>query len=135
MLYLMPKRGFTMLVRNSETFQKMIDEIVPLIDLDQTIFIYSQWHGYIDSEGKSKNQSTIDFVHRHPWHFMELHTSGHASREALEEVCDLANPTTAIIPIHKDPNSDFRTLDISQELKNRVYTESTEVEGIEIKYK
>lgn len=135
MLYLMPKRGFTMLVRNSETFQKLIDEIVPLIDLDQTIFIYSQWHGYIDPEGKSKNQSTIDFVHRHPWHFMELHTSGHASREALEEVCDLANPTTAIIPIHKDPNSDFRTLDISQELKNRVYTESTEVEGIEIKYK
>ncbi len=135
MLYLMPKRGFTMLVRNSETFQKLIDEIVPLIDLDQTIFIYSQWHGYIDSEGKSKNQSTIDFVHRHPWHFMELHTSGHASKEALEEVCNLANPTTAIIPIHKDPNSDFRTLDISQELKNRVYTESTEVEGIEIKYK
>lgn len=132
MLYLMPKRGFTMLVRNSETFQKLIDEIVPLIDLEQTIFIFSQWHGYIDPKGKSKNQSAIDFIHRYPWHFMELHTSGHASKEALEEVCNLANPTTAIIPIHKDPDSDFRLLNIQQELKDRVYTESTEVEEIKI---
>lgn len=132
MLYLMRKRGFTMLVRNSETFQKLIDEIVPLIDLEHTIFIFSQWHGYIDTEGKSKNQSAIDFIHRYPWHFMELHTSGHASKEALEEVCNLANPTTAIIPIHKDPDSDFRLLNIQQELKDCVYTESTEVEGIKI---
>lgn len=132
MLYLMPKRGFTMLVRNSDTFKRLIDEIVPLIDLEKTVFIYSQWHGYIDPNGKSKNQSTIDFVHRYPWHFKELHTSGHASKEALEEVCTTLNPKSAIIPIHRDPDSEYQSLNIPQELKTRVYTESTDVDGIHI---
>jgi ribonuclease J len=71
-------------------------------------------------------------VHSHEWHIDYLHTSGHASRETIAAVCTKVNPRIAIIPIHRDAKSDFRSLDISQELKNKVTTESTSIQGIDI---
>lgn len=38
----------------------------------------------------------------------------------------------AIIPIHRDAKSDFRSLDISQELKDKVTTQSKKNKDLDI---
>lgn len=62
----------------------------------------------------------------------QLHTSGHASREALEMVCKRVHPNLTIIPIHREAKSDFCSLDLPQELKDKVHTESITLEDVEI---
>ena len=120
----MLENGFTMLVRNTKTFEKYLAEIVPHIDLNETIFIYSQFKGYIDPTHSAFKQSTYDFVHKYKWHLKELHTSGHASCKTLAEVCNLVNPSLAIIPIHKEADTDFASLPISSDLKRKIVTKS-----------
>lgn len=124
--------GFTMVVRNSDKFRGWLDELMPLLPKEETVFIYSQFKGYILTEHTAYSASTDSFVHSHDWNLEYLHTSGHASRDALAMVCNTVNPTSAIIPIHREKGSDFTSLDISDELKDRVVTSDTTVDDIEI---
>ena len=124
--------GFVMMVRNNEKCREFMDTIIPTLDSSEICFLYSQFMGYILPKHSAFQQRTYDFVHSHNWNLEYLHTSGHASREALEEVCKKVNPRLAIIPIHRDAESDFRSLDIPQELKDRVVTKSTSIEDVEI---
>lgn len=64
--------------------------------------------------------------------FEYLHTSGHATTDTLAEVCRTVNPRTAIIPIHREKDSDFAALDIGDELRGRVTTASQTIDGMEI---
>lgn len=121
-----------MMVRNNQKCREFIDTIYPTLRPEETCFLYSQFLGYIMKEHSAFQQSTYDFVHSRDWHFEYLHTSGHASREALAMVCNKVNPRLAIIPIHREAESDFRSLDIPQELKDKVHTESTTLEGVKI---
>ena len=135
LLRLMHWKGFTMMVRNSETMRRNIGELMSLIGpdhLNQVAFVYSQFSGYINDKHKAFNQATYDFVHAYDWHIEEIHTSGHASREALTAVCEHVNPSTAIIPIHREAGSDFCSLPISDDLKSKVLTESKLFNGLEI---
>ena len=118
----LPRNGITMLIRNNYQIRKMIDELYPLMNPERTCLVYSQFRGYVLKEHKAFQQRTYDFVHSKDWHIEYLHTSGHASREALASVCEKVNPRYAIIPIHRDAESDFRSLPISQELKDKVLT-------------
>ena len=115
-------KGVTVLIRNNSQMRKMIDELYPLMNPERTCLIYSQFRGYVLKEHKAFQQRTYDFVHSKDWHIEFLHTSGHASREALAAVCEKVNPRYAIIPIHRDEKSDLRSLPISQELKGKVLT-------------
>ena len=124
--------GFVMIVRNNKQCREFIEAIYPTLDPKETCFLYSQFLGYILPTHSAFQQRTYDFVHSHEWHIDYLHTSGHASRETIAAVCTKVNPRIAIIPIHRDAKSDFRSLDISQELKNKVTTESTSIQGIDI---
>ncbi len=117
--------GFTMLVRNSQTFENLIEKIVPQIDLQQTAFIYSQFGGYIDESHTAFRQSTYDFVHKHDWKMVQIHTSGHASCETLNAVCELLRPSLAIVPIHKDSGTSFADLLTDNTLKQKVVTQTT----------
>ncbi len=126
------KRGFTMLVRNNRNMRKSLDEMMPLLDKEQCCLVYSQFKGYIDPKHTAFMQSAYDFIHSYDWHFEYLHTSGHASRETLEMVCKNVNPKLAIIPIHREAQSDFRELNLSQDLKGRVVTTSTTTGGVKI---
>ena len=125
--------GFTMVVRNSDKFRGWLDELIPLLPKEETVFIYSQFKGYILTEHTAYSASTDSFVHSHDWNLEYLHTSGHASRDALAMVCNTVNPTSAIIPIHREKGSDFTSLDISEELKDRVVTSDTTIDDIEIR--
>lgn len=132
-----PKHGITILVRDNREFRNIIDEVYPFMNPDKTCFIYSQFSGYIIDKHKAYKQRTFDFVHLKDWHIEELHTSGHASKEALAAVCLKVNPRYAIIPIHRDSETDFRSLDISQDLKDKVIIKTPEglVGGIKITIK
>jgi hypothetical protein len=50
----------------------------------------------------------------------------------LAAVCKRVNPRLAIIPIHHDAKSDFRSLDLPQELKDKVHTETITLDDVEI---
>ena len=125
--------GFTMLVRASGKFKEQTDSLMALLPKEETVFIYSQFRGYILPEHPAYNADTYKFVRSHDWNFGYLHTSGHASKETLAQVCNMVNPHTAIIPIHTEKGSDFTSLDIPEELKNKVVTNDTIVDDIEIK--
>jgi ribonuclease J len=126
------KRGFTMLVRDNRNMRKSLDEMMPLLDKKQCCLVYSQFKGYIKPQHTAFIQSTYDFVHSYDWHFEYLHTSGHASRETLEMVCKKVNPKLAIIPIHREAQSDFQDLNLSERLKSKVVTKSASIEDVKI---
>ena len=126
------EKGFVMMVRNNEKCRKFMDAIIPTLDSSEICFLYSQFMGYILPKHSAFQKKTYDFVHSHNWNLEYLHTSGHASREALEEVCKKVNPRLAIIPIHRDAESDFRSLNIPQELKDKVVTKNAKIQDVEI---
>lgn len=61
-----------------------------------------------------------------------MHTSGHADICSLTEVCRTVNPKLAVIPIHKEKDSDFSSLPITEEQKSKVITSNVTIEGINI---
>ena len=124
--------GFLMMVRNNYRIRNFIDTIYPELDSAMTRFIYSQFQGYIEKGHSAFQQLTYDFVHAHDWTIEYLHTSGHASRETLTEVCKKVNPMLASIPIHREAKSDFRKLNLPQELKDKVHTSSITLSDVKI---
>ena len=120
----MLENGFTMLVRNTDTFKKLIAEIMPQIDLQQTSLIYSQFDGYIDKNHIAFKQSTFDFVHSYDWTVEHLHTSGHASCQTLADVCNWVHPSMAIVPIHKEKDTNFSMLPLDSDLQQKIVTHS-----------
>ena len=122
-----------MLVRRSEKFKAWLEALMPLLPENGTVFIYSQFKGYITDGSPAYSHEADEFVHSYGWSLKYLHTSGHASKDTIAKVCRLVNPRSAIIPIHKEKGSDFMSLDISDELKNKVVTGDTAACGIEIK--
>lgn len=121
------EQGFTMVVRNNANFRKWIGFIKEHIDLAETLCIYSQYLGYLE-----KQPSLREFVDSFGCKVEYIHTSGHASPEAIEEVCRTLNPRSAIIPIHKDATSDFHTLNLPDELKAKIIAADTAQLGIPI---
>jgi ribonuclease J len=101
----MKQRGFTMLVRNTDSFRKKIHETMTALHLNpkEVLFIYSMFDGYVNPlRTKIFKKELYDFTHLYNWNYIPLHTSGHASKEALQAICEHVNPKKAIIPIHKE---------------------------------
>ncbi|MBR3449277.1 MAG: hypothetical protein IKH24_00380 [Bacteroidales bacterium] len=122
MVQMMKNHGFVMIIRNSIKFQGFLDGILPFCKPEETCLVYSMFHGYIDKKNPAFNKSMHSFIEQ----FRDngctikdrLHTSGHASKQDLVRLCQQVNPHV-IIPIHKDPNSDFKSI-LSEELARRV---------------
>ena len=118
----MHDKGFTMLIRRSDTFQRYFDQVLPRYAPEETCIVYSMFKGYIDPGHKAFNQELYDFVNQFP-NTVFCHTSGHASKECIEKVCSMVNPNTAIIPIHKENSFDFLTL--PSEINVKIFNEGT----------
>lgn len=127
----MLKEGFTMLVRTSDKYRRWVESLLPQLNPDETVLVYSMFRGYILPTHTAFNPKTKAFVDMFP-NFEYLHTSGHATTDTLAKVCRTINPRTAIIPIHREKSSDFATLDIGDNLRERVTTTSQTIDGIEI---
>ena len=118
----MHDKGFTILIRRSDTFQRYFDQVLPRYAPEETCIVYSMFKGYIDPGHKAFNQELYDFVNQFP-NTVFCHTSGHASKECIEKVCSMVNPNTAIIPIHKENSFDFLTL--PSEINVKIFNEGT----------
>ena len=120
-------KGFTMVVRDNPTFRKWIGYLKLLLNPAETVLVYSQYKGYLNDQPKLK-----EFVKMFECNVEYVHTSGHATRKTLAKICTIVNPKSAIVPIHKASDGDLRTLDISDELKNKVVDSTAIVNEIRI---
>ena len=95
----MKKYGFVMLVRANDKFKNIIKQF------ENYHFIYSQWLGY--SKGTSENDKKIqEFI---PKEIEYLHTSGHATPEAIKQIINITNPDM-VIPIHTEGKEKIKGL-------------------------
>jgi ribonuclease J len=128
----MKEQGFCMLVRATNKFNHLLDTLLPQLDRKKTILIYSLWKQYINPDNKKHvKENYLQFIERFPA-VEKIHTSGHASAEALAKVCNLVNPFMAVIPIHSEYTKNFVKLDITEELKTKIITQSTVIQDVEI---
>lgn len=127
----MLREGFTMLVRRNEKYSHWVTSLLPQLNPKETVLLYSMFRGYILPTHPAFSPATKAFVDMFP-NSEYLHTSGHATTDTLAEVCRTVNPQTAIIPIHREKNSDFAALAIGNELCSRIVTTSQNIDGIEI---
>ena len=91
MISKMNECGFVMLVRATDRFKDIMS------NFKDYHFIYSQWLGYLKGENKDYKRIQ-DFT---PEDFEYLHTSGHATPEAIKLVIDITKPKV-VIPIHTE---------------------------------
>lgn len=128
----MKDTGFCMLVRATKTFDKHLDYLEPLIDMNNTLLIFSMWKEYINPNSKHANSKYLNFLKRFK-NVKQIHTSGHASAECLAKVCSLVNPTSGIIPIHSEVSVHYNKLPIADDLKAKIITSSQIIDDVEIK--
>ncbi|MDR2775704.1 MAG: MBL fold metallo-hydrolase, partial [Tannerella sp.] len=130
-LSLIKDRGFCMPVRSGYRQRRQIRDLLAQLPPEQTCLIYSLWDGYLN-EGENQIKNYVEvwdmFKNR-----VKLHTSGHAAWKTLAEVCNRINPSTAIIPIHRDASTDFAALPITEELKEKIVTKSIMKKNINIR--
>lgn len=89
------------------------------------------WKGYIKKGTPTYNSEIQEMINMFEDKFDYLHTSGHATKETIREVCEAINPTTAIIPIHRDEKSELdAALEGNNELIAKIIKSSTAIKDI-----
>lgn len=125
--------GFTMFVRSSTKFQKLLDQIFQVLPVEEKpILIYSMWDGYINRVDTQK-EDYIQLQKRFT-DVMPLHTSGHATINVLRNICEQTNPRLAILPIHKEKEEDFSSTGIPAQLQRRIVTTNCTLSNIDIEF-
>ena len=115
----MCKDGFTMLIRANTRYKVWMDMLTRINPLEETVLVYSQYPGYIDLEDPAYNQNLDEFLKEQRCQIVHCHTSGHAYADTLAKVCETVNPTTGIIPIHKDTDCNIQAI-LSRDVRNKV---------------
>ena len=125
----MQQKGFCMLVRAGHF--NIVKRLMQHFDSSQTAFIYSLWDGYLD-----KTKPYYKKEYENMWSLFTqreiIHTSGHADKQTLAMVCNTLVPRLAIIPIHRELTSDFASLPLKDELKDRIVTANKTVYNIQM---
>ena len=101
-------KGFCMLVRSNYFSKKFVNSP----NFKDSLFIYSQWLGYLT--GDTADENIAKFV---PKDYHYLHTSGHATAEGIKEVCNIVEPKV-IIAIHGENSHDFDKLNLAYRIKH-----------------
>lgn len=127
----MADKGFCMFVRATDKFEGYLQALMPKLNPNDTVLIYSMWKEYVNADGKHAIQRYLDFVSMFP-NMEKLHTSGHALADCLAEVCNLVNPTLGIIPIHSENSASYTNLPINKELKEKIITNDKIINGVRI---
>lgn len=130
----MQDKGFCMIVRATDKFNDYIKFLIPSLEKDKTILIYSMWKEYVNPKSKHANKKYLDFIDNFP-KLSKIHTSGHASADCLADVCNLVNPKKGIIPIHSENSSDYKKLPIKEELKDKIITKTMTIDDMIIEIK
>lgn len=96
------ERGFVMAVRAGNFFTQVVAQY------PEAILIYSMWAGYLDGWNPTLSEFVRPFVETGRIRY--LHASGHATAQALKQVCDTVQPRLGILPIHSEQPERFRSL-------------------------
>ena len=119
----MQENGFTMFIRASASFNRLLDLILPMLPVEgKPLLIYSMWDGYINRDD-TRNEDYV-YLQKRFAEVVQLHTSGHATADTLRRVCELTNPRLAILPIHRDKGTDLSSIGIPSQLQERIVTTS-----------
>ncbi len=79
------------------------------------------WDGYRHGTSSQRNDKILDICRLFgDENIVSVHTSGHATPEAIRDVVEMTRPREKIIIIHKDKNSDRRLLNLPKEYKDKV---------------
>lgn len=125
--------GFTMFVRTSERFHSLLNQIFRILPAaENPILIYSMWDGYINRDD-TKKEDYIQLQKRFA-NVVSLHTSGHATIDVLRNICELTNPQLAILPIHKEKETDFSSIGIPFRLQEKIVTTNCTLSNINIEF-
>jgi len=103
----MRNRGFCMLVRANRKFEKVL-ELFP-----DNLFIYSMWKGYLE-DGPVRDENVYNFIPKDEHgnlKYLSLHTSGHATKETIMDLCKKLQPKI-IIPIHGEKPEAFKDFNL-----------------------
>lgn len=127
----MKRRGFLMPLRCSA--EHLVKSMKDIYTDEEPILIYSMWSGYWKGNKEQQIQSVLNIRKLFKTeNIYDIHTSGHADCATLSDVCKTVNPRIAIIPIHRDKDTDYCSLPLPELLKEKVRTQSTTIQGVEI---
>ena len=98
------KFGFCMPVRANTWFSSIMKKYKQAHN-PECLVVYSMWDGYLKQPG-SKLEALMNGFQN----VETLHTSGHAARQAIIDVCSVVAPKQAIIPIHSENPAGLRGL-------------------------
>lgn len=127
----MKRRGFLMPIRCGA--EHLVKSMKTLYTDEKPVLVYSMWKGYWDGSKEQQLENVLNIRSLFDTESInQIHTSGHADCSTLSEVCFATNPRLAIIPIHKDKDTDYCSLPLPKYLKDKVTTQSTSIQGVEI---
>ena len=103
------KRPFAAMIRGSMLgwVEKMAEDIKSETQKDKAfengLLIYSMWEGYKTKDDKSgqKLRDLLDYVKSEGMEIMDIHTSGHADAQTIQQLIEKVNPRH-IIPVHTE---------------------------------
>lgn len=94
------ERGVLIFLSGTQAAEKLQRLVAQYSDL-QPLVIYSQWSGYIkDKKAEYYNAELAEACAA--CNTVQLHTSGHASKEEVEEIIRLVNPREYVAIIHSE---------------------------------
>lgn len=105
----MREKGFIMLIGTSDAYKKRME----IFREQDPLLIYSMWSGYIDSKRDTYIPAYGNLVKE--WRCnTELHTSGHATVDDIENMIRIVKPESGIIPVHTTRKEMFKRLNIDE---------------------
>ena len=111
------KTGFVLAIRSSQ-LDKLNNYKSSFPDAK---LIYSMWNGYRTGTESQKNDRILNICNLFgDENIVPVHTSGHATPQAIRDVVELTQPREKIIVIHKDKGSDRSLLNLPEEYKEKV---------------
>lgn len=116
----MKENGFVMMVGTSDYYRELMEKFRDC----NPILIYSMWNGYLKENKPYSNKQLKDLVDAWEPNVRYLHTSGHATADALAQVIKTIDPREAIVPIHTDNAKGFYTLDIDNKYRKIIETKT-----------
>lgn len=111
----MKKRGFVMVAGVSH-FDR-VEALHSLLPEDETLFVYSTWDGYYKDPEQIEQNPAYKLFRESFHNVVDIHTSGHASRQTIKDVIETVRPKYAIIGIHKDKGQMLDSLELNNEIK------------------
>lgn len=104
------KRGFVMCAGVSQ-FDR-VDKLRSQLPEEETLLIYSTWDGYYKDPAQVEQNPGYKRFRESFHNVVDIHTSGHASRQTIKEVIITVHPKEAAVGIHKDKNQSLDSLNI-----------------------